>query len=106
MGALTMEEIAELLVLPEDLQVQAVRSSLVCLTIRLTSASAFACCPYCQTVSHRIHGHYGRTLADLPCVGRRVVLALTVHKFKSFAKQAGSRHVRKNRKPTHGAMER
>ncbi len=29
----------------------------------------------------RVHGYYGRTVADLPCAGRRVVLALTVSKF-------------------------
>ena len=29
----------------------------------------------------RVHGHYRRTVADLPCAGRHVVLALTVRKF-------------------------
>jgi Transposase/zinc-finger of transposase IS204/IS1001/IS1096/IS1165 len=28
-----------------------------------------------------MHGHYERTVADLPCAGRRVILALTVRKF-------------------------
>lgn len=28
-----------------------------------------------------MHGYYGRTVADLPCGGRRVILALTVRKF-------------------------
>ena len=28
-----------------------------------------------------IHGHYRRTVADLPCAGRNVILALTVRKF-------------------------
>lgn len=81
MGILTTEEIAELLVLPEGLLVQAVFSNQDRLTIRLICPSAFASCPHCQEVSQRIHGHYGRTLADLPCTGRRVVLALTIRKF-------------------------
>ena len=38
-------------------------------------------CPQCQQPSFRIHGHYQRTVADLPCAGRSVILALTVRKF-------------------------
>ena len=35
----------------------------------------------CQHSSERIHGSYGRTVADVACGGRRVTLALTVRKF-------------------------
>jgi transposase len=38
-------------------------------------------CPECHQPSARIHGHYQRTVADLPCAGRNVILALTVRKF-------------------------
>ena len=38
-------------------------------------------CPECHQLSARIHGHYRRTVADLPCAGRSVILALTVRKF-------------------------
>jgi transposase len=38
-------------------------------------------CPECHQPSFRIHGHYQRTVADLPCAGRTVLLALTVRKF-------------------------
>jgi transposase len=38
-------------------------------------------CPECHQLSARIHGHYQRTVADLPCAGRTVILALTVRKF-------------------------
>jgi hypothetical protein len=38
-------------------------------------------CPQCHQPSFRIHGHYQRTVADLPCAGRTVILALTVRKF-------------------------
>jgi transposase len=38
-------------------------------------------CPECQQPSARIHSHYQRTVADLPCAGRNVLLLLTVRKF-------------------------
>ena len=38
-------------------------------------------CPECHQLSARMHGHYQRTVADLPCAGRTVILALTVRKF-------------------------
>src|SRR5258708_37910343 len=37
-------------------------------------------CPECHQLSARIHGHYQRTVADLPCAGRNVILELTVRK--------------------------
>ena len=38
-------------------------------------------CPQCHQPSARIHRNYQRTVADLPCAGRNVILALTVRKF-------------------------
>src|SRR5258707_7807837 len=38
-------------------------------------------CPECHQLSARIHGSYQRTVADLPCAGRNVLLLLTVRKF-------------------------
>ena len=38
-------------------------------------------CPECQQPSFRIHSCYQRTVADLPCAGRNVLLVLTVRKF-------------------------
>src|SRR5260370_33668932 len=38
-------------------------------------------CPECHQPSTRIHGNYQRTVADLPCAGRNVLLMLTVRKF-------------------------
>jgi transposase len=77
----TTGEIAELLMFPEQLEVQAVFPSPTHVTVRLACTKKSACCPQCQTSSQRIHSTYGRTLADLPCAGRRVILALTVRKF-------------------------
>lgn len=80
-STLTTGAIAEFLMLPEQLEVQAVFPSPTHVTVRLACTAESACCPQCQTPSQRIHGTYGRTLADLPCAGRRVILALTVRKF-------------------------
>ena len=47
-------------------------------------------CPECHQLSARIHGHYQRTVADLPCAGRTVILALTVRKFVCSTPGAGA----------------
>src|SRR5438128_5357782 len=46
-------------------------------------ACDFPCmpCPECQQPSARIHSRNPRTVADLPCAGRNVLLLLTVRKF-------------------------
>jgi transposase len=48
----------------------------------VASTSATAACPRCGTPSERIHSHYGRTVADLPCHDRRFVLRLLVRRFR------------------------
>ena len=40
-----------------------------------------AICPGCQNPSKRVHSRYFRSPADLPMVGKRLVLRLTVRKF-------------------------
>ena len=49
------------------------------LTVRATRR--FARCPLCQRRSKRVHSHYERTLADLPCGGDRITLHLRVRRF-------------------------
>ena len=44
--------------------------------------ASIASCPGCKTPSGRIHGRYLRTVADLPCQGRRVILRLHVRRFR------------------------
>jgi transposase len=46
-----------------------------------TTASVVAC-PTCGTPSGRVHSRYVRTAADLPWQGRRVVLRVTVRRFR------------------------
>jgi hypothetical protein len=67
--------------LPESLAITSVSVIDTQLVVRVVCRSPTACCPLCQLPSDRIHGHYGRTVADLPCAGRCVILALTVRKF-------------------------
>ncbi|MEU3703643.1 transposase family protein [Streptomyces anulatus] len=49
--------------------------------IGVTRRSAGAECPDCGRRSNRIHGFHLRFPADLPSVGRRVVLCLRVRRF-------------------------
>jgi transposase len=67
--------------LPEGLVIASLSETESQLMVHVACRSPTACCPLCQLPSDRIHGRYGRTVADLPCAGRRVVLALTVRKF-------------------------
>jgi hypothetical protein len=48
----------------------------------VASTSATAACPRCGTPSQRVHSHYRRTVADLPCHDRRFVLRLLVRRFR------------------------
>ena len=41
-----------------------------------------AACPRCSTRSSRLHGHYRRAIADSPCFGRPVTLAVEIRRFK------------------------
>lgn len=67
--------------LPNGLVIVSLAATEIQLVVRVACTSPAACCPLCHLPSDRIHGHYGRTVADLPCLGRRVILALTVRKF-------------------------
>jgi transposase len=51
------------------------------LVIRIVCDCPRMPCPECQQPSARIHSSYQRLVADLPCAGRNVLLALTVRKF-------------------------
>src|SRR5689334_10158161 len=41
-----------------------------------------ALCPCCAQLSDRVHSRYTRTAADLPWQGRRVILRVTVRRFR------------------------
>jgi len=51
------------------------------LIVTLSTSSTQAICPYCATVSGRVHSHYWRHPKDLPCFGYRVQLNLQIQRF-------------------------
>ncbi|MBB2187258.1 transposase [Gluconacetobacter liquefaciens] len=50
--------------------------------VETKSRSHGAACLDCGTLSHRLHSHYVRKLADMPAHGRRVSLSMTVRRFR------------------------
>lgn len=61
------------------------------LILTLSTTSKQAMCPYCSTVSKRVHSHYQRQPRDLPCFGYRVQLNLQVQRFFCDNKQCDHR---------------
>jgi transposase len=51
------------------------------LTLHASSTQTTAQCPLSGGITHRIHSHYERTLADLPCVNFKLTLFVHVSKF-------------------------
>ena len=68
-------------VIPRGLVVEHVEAS-PGLTITARPVATSARCPNCDQTSSRIHSRYTRTLSDLPVAGRRVVIAVHVHRFR------------------------
>jgi hypothetical protein len=64
-----------LLSLPEGLEVTNIDLIDGVLTIFAVSTQNSACCPLCSSLGTRVHGHYTRTIADLPCAGQEVAPA-------------------------------
>lgn len=75
-----MEESA-FLPLPQGMSIEQVHQSESQLTVVVISTSASAPCPGCGCFSEHVHSRYQRTVKDLPCAGRRLVLRLCVRKF-------------------------
>jgi hypothetical protein len=70
-----------LLSLPEGLEVTDIDVITGVLTSSAVSTHTSACCPLCSSLATRVHSHYTRTIADLPCVGQPVSLLVQVPKF-------------------------
>ncbi len=81
MGQQVLDALISCLCLPEYLSITEVSPTVTCLEIHIGCQSSSAACPLCQQLSERVHSRYGRTVADVPCGGRRVLLRLTVRKF-------------------------
>jgi len=69
------------LALPEGLEVTALEMIDEVLTITAVSTQVHPCCPLCSIQATRVHSHYTRKLADLPCSGQQVRLQVLVHKY-------------------------
>lgn len=67
--------------LPEEMQVLQIQITDNGLVVGVVATSPTSQCPLCLESSDSIHCHYCRTLSDVPCVGRRVQLRVTVRKF-------------------------
>ncbi|GAC1389769.1 MAG: hypothetical protein NVSMB38_05030 [Ktedonobacteraceae bacterium] len=74
-------EVKQVVALPKQLAVMDIEMSDVVLTISAVSTQASPCCPLCGKPSARIHSHYLRQVADLPCSGRQVRLLVQVRKY-------------------------
>jgi len=67
--------------LPEGMQVSQIQITDNGIVVEVVATAPTSCCPLCSEPSSSIHCHYRRVLRDVPCVGRRVQLFLTVRKF-------------------------
>jgi transposase len=74
-------EVKSLLGLPEELEVVDGKITEKMITVVAVSRQTAPCCPLCGTTASRIHSHYSRQLADVPCAQKRVRLVLQVRKF-------------------------
>lgn len=70
-----------LLSLPLGLAMTQLALTAAGLTVAVCATAPVTACPVCGQLSSRIHSRYQRTVADLPCAGRRVQLQLQVRKF-------------------------
>jgi transposase len=67
--------------LPDGLVLGQVEITAAQLTVEVISTQPFARCPKCGNLSDHVHCQYQRTVHDVPCGGRSVVLRLCVRKF-------------------------
>ncbi len=67
--------------LPEGMIIDQVQMTEAQLTVIVISTQPSAPCPGCGCPSEHVHSQYQRTVNDVPCAGRNVVLRLCVRKF-------------------------
>lgn len=81
MRSLVLIEVSFFLSLPEGLRIEWVEPQGADLSVGVVSLLASSCCPLCAQASSQVHSQYQRTVRDVPCGGRKVVLYLSVRKF-------------------------
>src|SRR5260370_15280987 len=67
--------------LPDGMVIGQVAITPTQFTVEVISRQPCACCPGCGNLSDAVHCQYQRTVHDVPCGGRSVVLQLCVRKF-------------------------
>ncbi len=67
--------------LPHGLVIGQIEMTPIQLTVEVISTQPYADCPGCGNPSDAVHCRYQRTVHDVPCGGRSVVLRLSVRKF-------------------------
>ena len=67
--------------LPDGLVIGQVEITADQLSVEVISTQPFARCPKCGNLSDHVHCQYQRTVRDVPCGGRNIVLRLCVRKF-------------------------
>src|SRR5438876_7522769 len=67
--------------LPKGMVIDQVQITETQLTVIAISTRPEAACPGCGCLSEQVHSQYQRTVNDVPCGGRNVVLRLGVRKF-------------------------
>ncbi len=87
MKTVSIELFASCLALPEMIDVTAILPTETGVCVHICCQTKLAVCPFCQHSSERVHGTYQRTVADVPCGGRRVLLRLRVRKFVCAASE-------------------
>ena len=76
---------------PVNLVITDVQVRSATLTLQVACDTPTAPCPLCQQLSDRVHSRYTRTVADLPCGERQVLLLLSVRKFVCRTKDCARR---------------
>ena len=74
-------ETSPFLPLPEGMVIGQVEITAAQLSVEVIATQPVAHCPGCGCPSEHIHSQYQRTVNDVPCGGRRVVLRLCGRKF-------------------------
>ena len=73
-------EAKPVLALPEGLELIGLEPMDDLLVITVASTKSAPCCPLCGVAARRVHSHYTRRVADLPCGGQPIHLFLQVRK--------------------------
>src|SRR5512135_258129 len=67
--------------LPSGLEIATTKAVDDLLKVEVISIRNSSCCPLCFQPATRIHSHYSRVVADVPCGGLQVQVVLRLRKF-------------------------